>query len=201
MKNVKTDNSMNFGFARVSKNDQSLDRQLDALKLEQCDEIIIEKKSGRKQQTKLNELLSKMRTGDRLTVKSIDRLGRTAKELIGLLDHFKVKGIEFISIDERIDTTTIMGEAMFKIISILKEMEVSILSERTKDGLAAARARGRKGGRPKGSYNEQTANGVAHLYNIGKPVSEIMEAYNISRSTVYDHLRRKDVKFHSKKNV
>ena len=200
MNNVKSDNSMNFGFARVSKNDQSLDRQVDALNLEGCDEIVIEKKSGRKEQVKLDELLKKMRTGDRLTVKSVDRLGRTAKELIGLLDHFKIKGIEFVSIDERIDTTTIMGEAMFKIISILKEMEVNILRERTREGLAAARARGRKGGRPKGSYDEQTANGVAHLYNIGKPVSQIMKAYEISRSTVYDHLERQGIQLRSVKN-
>ena len=74
-----------------------------------------------------------------------------------------------------------------------------MLRERTKEGLTAAKARGRKGGRPKSSFDEQTANGVAHLYTIGKPVSQIMKAYGISRSTVYDHLVRQRIELRSSK--
>ncbi|UII29056.1 recombinase family protein [Fulvivirga maritima] len=185
---------MKFGFARVSKNDQSLDRQLDALKAEGCEEIVVEKLSGRKQQVKLDQLLSKLRRDDTLIVKSIDRLGRTSKELINLLDTLKIRNIDFVSLDERIDTNSIMGEALFKIIAILKQMELEILRERTKEGLKAARARGRTGGRPKGTYNKTKASAAAHRYQQGIPVAEILTDLKISRSTLYDYLRREGVK-------
>lgn len=185
---------MNHGFARVSKTDQSLDRQISALKLENCDKITIEKKSGRKQQTKLEYVIQDLRPGDRLTVKSIDRLGRTSKELIALLDTLKGKGIEFVSLDERIDTTSIMGEALFKIISILKEMEVSILRERTKEGIEAARARGMLGGRPKGTFNKTKASAAAHQYQKKVPIAQIVKDLGISKSTLYEYLRREGVK-------
>ncbi|MBN1180808.1 MAG: recombinase family protein [Bacteroidales bacterium] len=188
---------MNFGYARVSKKDQNLDLQIDALQRAGCEKIFEEKLSGRSiflpNQEKLFEQLRK---GDILIVNSIDRLGRTAKQLIDLFYDLKQKGVNFKSLTEGvIDTTTPMGEAVFQIMAILKGMEVSILIERTNQGLEAARARGRKGGRKPGSYNKVTAAAAATLYQKGDPVSDILTTLKISRATLYEYLRKEGVNY------
>lgn len=187
---------MIFGYARVSTKDQNLDLQTDALKEAGCEEVYSEKLSGRREKKpKLEELLTKLRKGDVVVVYSLDRLGRTSKELINLLSDFKEREIQFRSIHEGIfDTTSAMGEAVFKIIAILKAMEVQVLSERTIDGLTAARARGKKGGRPKGSYNKNKAAAAVTLYKRELPISEITNSLKISRSTLYQYLRNEGVK-------
>ena len=187
---------MIFGYARVSKQDQNPNMQLDALKKAGCDEIIWEKLSGRKaQKPKLDNLLTKLRKGDILVVYSIGRLGRTSRQLINLLFDLKESGVQFRSLKEGVfDTTSPMGEAIFQIVAILKGMEVEVLRERTRDGLEAARARGRKGGRPKGSYNKSKAAAAVSLYNKELPISEITDTLAISRSTLYDYLRKEGAK-------
>jgi DNA invertase Pin-like site-specific DNA recombinase len=184
---------MIFGYARVSTKDQSLERQIDSLNSDGCDEIFKEKISGRKKEKpELDNLISRLRKGDILIVDSMDRLGRTSKELINLLYYFKENGIQFKSLKEGIfDTTTPMGEAIFQIIAVLKAMEVEVLRERTLDGLKAARARGRKGGRKEGSYNKQRAITAAALYKQGISILEILKITEIkSKSTLYEYLRR-----------
>ncbi|MEP5364643.1 MAG: recombinase family protein [Reichenbachiella sp.] len=187
---------MVFGYARVSTKDQNLDLQIDALKEAGCEEVYSEKLSGRSlKKPKLDELLGKIRKGDVVIVYSLDRLGRTSKELINLLSEFKEKEIQFKSLREGIfDTTSAMGEAVFQIIAILKAMEVQVLSERTKDGLSAARARGKKGGRPKGSYDRNKAAAAVTLYKRELPISEITDSLKISRSTLYQYLRNEGIK-------
>ncbi len=131
-----------------------------------------------------------------LIVDSLDRLGRTSKELINLLHHFKENDIQFKSLKEGIfDTTSPMGEAVFQIIAILKAMEVEVLRERTKDGLTAARARGRNGGRKKGDYDKKKAATAALLYKDGKySIAEILDISGIkSKSTLYRFLRYEGV--------
>jgi DNA invertase Pin-like site-specific DNA recombinase len=188
---------MIFGYARVSTKDQLLERQIDSLKLAGCDEIYQEKVSGRKKEKpELDKLLSNLRKGDMLIVDSLDRLGRTAKELIRLLNFFKEQGIQFRSLKEGMfDTTSPMGEAVMQIIAILKAMEVEVIRERTMDGLKAARARGRNGGRKPGSYDKEKAKLAASLYEKGEiSVSEIMKAAQIrSKSTLYEYLRYEGV--------
>ena len=188
---------MVFGYARVSTKDQSLDRQIDSLKLAGCEEIFREKISGRKKEKpELEKLLSLLRKDDILVVDSLDRLGRTSKELINLLHGFKEKGIRFRSLKEGMfDTTTPMGEAILQIIAILKAMEVEVLRERTMDGLKAARARGRNGGRKPGSYNKEKAATAAALYAQRKhSVIDIMRMAGIrSKATLYEYLRREGV--------
>jgi DNA invertase Pin-like site-specific DNA recombinase len=187
---------MIFGYARVSTKDQPLDRQIDTLNLVGCEEIFSEKISGRsKDKKQLELLLSKLRKGDILIVDSLDRLGRTSKELISLLTHFDEAGIQFRSIKEGIfDTTSPMGKAVFQIIAILKAMEVDVLRERTMDGLKAARARGNKGGRKPGTFNKLKSAAAATLYKKGDPIAEIMKATGIkSKATLYEYLRREDV--------
>ncbi|WP_430816405.1 recombinase family protein [Carboxylicivirga sp. RSCT41] len=188
---------MKFGYARVSsKVHQTLDRQLDSLKAEGCDEIFQEKISGRsKDKPQLDLLLSKLRKGDVLIVDSLDRLSRTAKQLISLLADFEEKGIHLKSLKEGIfDTSSPMGRAVFQIVSILKTAEVEVLRERTLDGLKAARARGKNGGRPTGTYNKMKSAAAATLYKKGDSISNILEATGIkSKSTLYQYLRREGV--------
>lgn len=188
---------MIFGYARVSTTEQNLDLQIDALQKLGCEKIFQEKASGRKlDRPELEKLLTHLRSGDTLIVYSIDRLGRTVKQLIQLINDFKEQGINFKSITEgAFDTTTPMGEAVFQIMAILKGLEVSILRERTMKGLDAARARGRKGGRKPGSYNKVTAAAAATLYQKGDSISNILSTLGISRATLYEYLKKEGVKY------
>jgi DNA invertase Pin-like site-specific DNA recombinase len=186
---------MIFGYARVSTKEQNLNLQIDALKKAGSDKIFQEKVSGRSpQRPELIKLLEQIRPGDTLIVFSVDRLGRTTRELIILLNDFKEKGITFKSLSEGIfDTSSPMGEAIFQIIAILKTMEVNVLRERTIKGIEAARARGKKGGRPVGSYNKMKASAVVALYNQKNTINFIEDNLNISRSTIYQYLRNEGV--------
>jgi DNA invertase Pin-like site-specific DNA recombinase len=186
---------MIFGYARVSTKEQNLNLQVDALKKAGCEMIFREKVSGRSpNRPELVKLLEQIKPGDSLIVFSLDRLGRTTRELIILLNDFKEKGISFKSLSEGIfDTSSPMGEAIFQIIAILKTMEVSVLRERTIKGIEAARARGIKGGRPAGTYNKRKASEVVALYNQKNTINFIEDNLNISRSTIYQYLRKEGV--------
>jgi len=186
---------MIFGYARVSTKEQNLNLQTDALEKAGCEKIFQEKVSGRSpNRPELLKLLEQIRPGDTLIAFSVDRLGRTTRELIILLNDFKEKGIAFKSLTEGIfDTSSPMGEAIFQIIAILKAMEVNVLRERTIKGLEAARARGLKGGRPEGSYNKKKASAVVTLYKQKNTINFIEETQNISRSTIYRYLRKEGI--------
>ena len=188
---------MIFGYARVSTIEQNLDLQIDALQKINCEKIFQEKASGRKlDRPELENLLNQIRSGDTLIVYSIDRLGRTVKQLIQLINDFKEKGINFKSITEgAFDTTTPMGEAVFQIMAILKGLEVSIIRERTMKGLEAARARGRNGGRKLGSYNKVSAAAAVTLYQKGDTISSILTTLHISRATLYEYLKKEGVEY------
>jgi len=187
---------MIFGYARVSKREQNLTLQINALKNANCEEIYQEKISGRTlHRAEFDKLISKLRSGDTLIVFSLDRLGRTSKQLMDLLSSFKEKKINLKSLTEGVfDTTSPMGEAIFQIIAILKAMEVNVLRERTVKGLEAARIEGRIGGRPAGSYNKKKASAVVSLYNQKNTINFIEDNLNISRSTIYQYLRKEGVK-------
>ena len=186
---------MILGYARVSTREQNLNLQTDALKKAGCERIFQEKVSGRAtNRPELSKLLEQIRTGDTLIAFSVDRLGRTTRELVILLNDFKEKGIMFKSLTEGVfDTTSPMGEAIFQIIAILKAMEVNVLRERTIKGLEAARARGLNGGRPEGSYNKKKASAVVTLYKQKETINFIEETQSISRSTIYRYLRNEGV--------
>lgn len=182
---------MKIGYARVSTQDQSLDLQLDALNETGCGRIFQEKVSGMKDDRKqLNELLQFARTGDVLVVYKLDRLGRSTRKLLELVDMLEQRGIELISLRDSIDTTTAMGKAMFRMLAVLSEMERDLISERTRAGLASARLRGRSGGRPK--KNQKTVDQAVKLYE-GKQhtVAEITELTGVSKTTLYRELNKK----------
>lgn len=182
---------MLIGYARVSTQDQNLNLQLDDLKKAGCDRIFQEKASSAKERPQLLKLLDTMRGGDTIIVWKLDRLGRSLKELITLINDFQEKGIGFRSLNDAIDTTTAQGRLVFNIFASLAEFERDLIRERTRAGLSAARARGRLGGKPKGLSKEaqSKAEAARTLFDKQeKTVDEIGKLLGISRATVYRYL-------------
>ena len=141
---------MKIGYCRVSSNDQTLNLQKDALKKAGCEKIFSDTVSGAKESRPgLAQCLDQLRKGDTLVVWRLDRLGRSLKHLLTLVEDFSTRGIGFVSLTEAIDTTTSGGKLVFSIFGAIAEFERQIIRERTNAGLAAARGRGRKGGRKK----------------------------------------------------
>lgn len=181
---------MLIGYARISTHDQNLDLQRDALEKAGCEKIIADQVTGsvaeRPGLTKIKELLRK---GDTLVVWRLDRLGRSLKDLIEWVNHLEEEGIGFRSLQEVIDTTTSNGKLTFHIFGALAEFERNLIRERTQAGLAAARARGRKGGRPK-ALNADKRQLVVDLYKEKKlSVKKICEMMGISKPTLYGYVR------------
>lgn len=198
---------MKIGYARVSTQEQSLDLQLDALKKAGCkaQNIYQEQISGAKsERPKLNELLEKIREDDILMVWKLDRLGRSIKDLIKIISRVQEKGAQFQSLNDSINTATPAGKLTFHLFAALAEFETDIIRERTKAGLEAARARGRKGGRPKGLSQKakHTAMIAERLYKEGElSTKEICNQLSISKMTLYSYLRHQGVEIatHRKK--
>ncbi|KPA11144.1 Resolvase domain-containing protein [Candidatus Magnetomorum sp. HK-1] len=188
---------MKIGYARVSTKDQSFDMQVDALEKAGAEKIYTEVITGaRTESPVLNEILRNIRKKDILIIWKLDRLGRSLKHLIELVNEFIDKGVDIKSINDPIDTTSPQGRLSFNIFASLAEFERDIIRERTQAGLSSARARGRKGGRPKGlpKKAEPTACAAETLYREGKlSVQEIANKLNISKSTLYSYLRHRDV--------
>ena len=177
-----------YGYARVSTTKQILDRQLDMLSKYGVDTIYSEKMTGtRKDRPELQKMLTDIDKGDTVVVESLSRLGRSTKNLIELMELFNDKGVNLVSLKENIDTTTPTGKLLFTLISAISQFERDCLAERTKEGLAAARARGRKGGRPK--KLSSTIEKAIKLYNTKEySIAEINELTGVSRSTLYRYI-------------
>jgi DNA invertase Pin-like site-specific DNA recombinase len=183
---------MNIGYARVSTADQTMNLQLDALKKAECKKIFTDTASGAKAERKgLEEALNFLREGDTLVVWRLDRLGRSLKDLIDRLTQLASRNIGFKSLTENIDTTTSGGKLIFHIFGALAEFERDIIRERTNAGLTAARARGKKGGRPKSPLSEEKRLQLAkQMYdNRDMPVEEIWKSLHIPRATFYKYVR------------
>lgn len=188
---------MKIGYARVSTKEQNLDRQIDALQACGCEKIFSDQISGaKKDRPELNMMKAQLREGDVVVIDKLDRLGRSLKDLISIVSDFESKGISFVSLKDHMDTTTPSGKLIFHIFASLAEFERSLISERTKAGLAAAKARGRLGGRRPGLSDEakKTAMAAETLYKAGDhSVSEMCEQLGISRPTLYNYLRHRKV--------
>ena len=129
-------------------------------------------------------MLSKLEDGDTIVIESLSRLGRSVKNLAELMEFFNSRNVRLVSMKETIDTTSPTGRLLFTILSSLAQFERDVLVERTKEGLSAARARGRVGGRPK--LNELTVNKAVALYNTKQySLKEIAELTGVSKSTLY----------------
>ncbi len=185
--------SRSIGYARVSKNEQNLNLQTDALESAGCDRdlVFIDKISGAKSKRPgLNACLNELRQGDVLVVWRLDRLGRSITHLITMVEDLKKKGIGFRSIsDGVINTTSPSGELVFNIFSALAQFERRLIQERTKAGLDAARARGRKGGRKPIAADDPKILMAKAMHNDKRmKISDICNTLKISRTTFYRYL-------------
>ena len=181
--------TMLIGYARVSMQDQNPDLQTDALKQAGCRKIFVDKMTGAaSNRPELNNALSHLRQGDVLTVWRLDRLGRSLKHLIEIVGKLEKKKIGFKSLQESIDTTTTPGRLIFHIFGALAEFERNLIKERTCAGIAAARARGKRGGRPKalGPKKKELA---LKLYGDGvHSVADICSIMRICKQTLYNYI-------------
>lgn len=179
-----------FGYARVSTEQQSLDRQLDMLEKYGVDKIYNEKMTGTKRnRPELDKLMERLTEGDTVVVESLSRLGRSTKDLIWLMETFNSRGVNLVSLKESIDTTSSTGKLLFTLMSALAQFERDVIADRTREGLASARARGRKGGRP--AANSEMIRKAMKLYNSRDySVKEITELTGVRRSTLYKHLQK-----------
>lgn len=178
-----------IGYARISTEDQNLDLQRDALNRAGCTRIYEDRKSGAKaERAGLTLALEVVRAGDQLVVWRLDRLGRSLSDLIELIRALDARGVELGSLTEGIDTSTINGKFTFHLFAALAEFERALIRERTQAGLAAARARGRKGGRPKALDAEKRRHAVALYRGKQHTIAEICRLMRISKPTLYNYL-------------
>jgi len=181
---------MRVGYARISTTEQNLDLQTDALHAAGCEHLFTDTISGtRVDRPGLAAALGECRTGDTLVVWKLDRLGRSLPHLVETVRALGVRGVGFKSLQENIDTTTSGGKLIFHIFASLAEFERDLIRERTTAGLAAARARGRKGGRPKGVDQKKQKAALALKRDPRHSIREICEIVGISRNTYYKYTR------------
>lgn len=177
-----------FGYARVSTEQQNLDRQLDALKKYGVDVIYNEKMTGTKRnRPELAKMLDRMTEGDTVVIESLSRLGRSTKDLIELTELFEEKGVHLVSLKEQINTSTSTGKLLFTLMSAIAQFERDVIADRTREGLRSARARGRIGDRPKA--NPDKVKKAVKLYNTRQySIKEIEEMTGVKKSTLYRNL-------------
>ncbi|OBA66270.1 DNA invertase [Nocardia sp. 852002-20019_SCH5090214] len=177
------------GYARVSTKGQNLDRQIHALQDAGCQKVFSDKKSGKNvEREELSRCLDYMRPGDTLVVPSLDRLGRSLQDLIAIVTGLRKRGIGFRSLHEALDTTTPGGRLVFHVFAALAEFIRELIVDGTNEGLAAARARGQRLGRPPAMNAEQIRQARAMLTRPDESVASIARLIGVSRSTLYKYL-------------
>ena len=185
---------MRVGYARVSTQEQMLDSQTDAVGQAGCELVFTDKVSGVKvHKPEFERMMSYLRTGDTIVIWKLDRLGRSTRDLIELVEALSQRGIHLVSLNDPIDTTSPGGLLVFQIFCALAEHERNVIVQRTRAGLESARARGRNGGRPEGltAKYQKIAPAVKNLYESGsQSTTQIMSYFGIgSRRTFYKVLR------------
>ncbi|HNI00032.1 MAG TPA: recombinase family protein [Rhodocyclaceae bacterium] len=182
---------MRVGYARVSTQDQKPELQLDALSAAGCEQVFHEKVSGKDQQRpELDTCLKVLRKGDTLVVWRLDRLGRSLKDLVEIVHRLEDRGVGFQSLTESIDTTNAGGKLVFHVFAALAEFERNLIRERTVAGLAAARARGRKGGRKAKLAKGDVRKAAAMLRDPMMTKTEVARHFGVSRVTLNAALER-----------
>lgn len=176
---------MKIGYARVSTQDQNLDRQMDNLRAAGCERIFNEKMTGTKSdRPELKTMLLTLRSGDILVIDSFSRLSRSTKDLLQLVDQLTAMGVHLVSLKENLDTTTATGKLMLTMLSALSQFERDLIAERTIDGLKAARARGRCGGRPRLGSDKDRQQALA-MYDANVMTNaEIASKFGVSMRTL-----------------
>lgn len=182
---------MIIGYARVSTNDQNPELQVDALEKAGAEQVFQEKFTGTlRERPELSQCLRMLRTGDVLVVWKLDRLARSLKDLVEIVQDLQDRGIGFKSLTESIDTTNPGGRLVFYIFGALAEFERDLIRERTMAGLQAARARGRKGGRKPAMSEDDVKKAEAMLLDPKITKTEIAEHFGVARTTLNASLAR-----------
>ncbi|WP_322995440.1 recombinase family protein [Castellaniella sp.] len=178
-----------IGYARVSTDDQNLELQRDALTQAGCSLIYAEAASGKSaERPELEQCLKALRPGDTLAVWRLDRLGRSLPDLVQIVADLEKRGIGLTSLTEKIETGSAAGKLVFHLFAALAEFERTLIRERTHAGLAAARARGRFGGRKRKLDDKQIREIKALLRDPDIKVSDVARRYGVSRATLYKHV-------------
>ena len=173
-----------LGYARVSTADQDVAAQEDRLHQAGAIRVFVDVISGRQfERPGLSELIDHARAGDSLCVTRLDRLGRSLKELLETVENLKSHDIHLVSLEERIDTTSAAGELVFHVFGAIAHFERRLISERTRDGIAAARKRGRRPGRP--ALDQETISATQTLVEAGLTAGQAAKQLGIGRATVY----------------
>lgn len=179
-----------LGYARISTNDQNPDLQLDALEQAGCLKVFVDRATGTNdQRPELQRLLDQLRPGDTLVVWRLDRLGRNLKHLIETVTSLEERKVSFHSLTEGIDTNSPGGRLLFHLLGAIAQFERDLISERTRAGLAAARARGRKGGRPTVLTPAKITVARAMYASKRHTLAEIASTLGVSRATIYRSLK------------
>lgn len=188
---------MRIGYGRVSTRDQNPDAQEDALREAGCDRIFVDKASGKlASRPELDRALMVAREGDQFVITKLDRLGRSLKNLIELVDRLKEQKVALVILDQGIDTSTNMGRMFFQILGAVAEFEHGLMIERTREGLEAARARGRVGGRKQALKPRQVKLAQEMYDELGDDgkrkhtVQDIADELGVARTTIYRYLER-----------
>ncbi|WP_051790757.1 recombinase family protein [Streptomyces sp. NRRL S-1022] len=177
------------GYARVSTKGQLLDRQIAALEAAHCARVFADKKSGKNaEREELWKCLDYLRPGDTLVVPSLDRLGRSIQDLIAIVSGLRKRGIGFQSLHESLDTTTPGGRLVFHVFAALAEFIRELIVQGTHEGLAAARARGERIGRPPAMTEEQVRHARALLTDPENSITSIAKLLGVSRTTIYKYV-------------
>lgn len=175
-----------IGYARVSTDDQNLDAQLDALKTAGCEKIFQDKASGKlAKRPGLDKALEYLRPGDVLVITKLDRLGRSLPNLMDISSALRARGIDLMMITEGIDTSTVGGRLYFNIVASISEFQRELIVENTKEGLEAARARGRKGGRKPVMTAEKIAVARQMYDSKQHTMDAIAKTLGVSRASIY----------------
>ncbi|MEN2662928.1 recombinase family protein [Lacticaseibacillus paracasei] len=185
---------MIIGYARVSKDDQNLNRQIDQLMAYGAEKIIQEKFTGTRQRRPgITQLLQTIRAHDVVVVESISRLGRNTLDILNLIQLLHQKQIKFVSLKEQMDTETPTGRAMLQMMSVIAELERNLLADRVKEGIAASRRRGVTVGRPR--IAQEKLDIAIRMYQSGDySVKEILPTNQISSGTFYREVNRLKLK-------
>lgn len=183
---------MKIGYARVSTGLQNLDLQEDRLNQYGCEKIFSDYMSGSKSKRPgLDKAIEFARSGDKIVVWRLDRLGRNMEDLITLVNELNNRGVSFHSLEENItmDKSSSTGQLLFHLFAAFAEFERNLILERSSAGRIAARARGRYGGRPE-KLNKQDLKLLKTLYDNGTPIKTIAEQWKVSRTTIYRYLNK-----------
>ncbi|MGD6896100.1 recombinase family protein [Bacillus infantis] len=182
-----------IAYARVSTDQQLLDRQLEALDKYGYDALIKEKFTGTKRDREgLNDLMDRVQNGDTVVVESISRLGRKTLDILSIVEELDNRGVTFVSLKENMDTSTSTGKAMFQMMCVIAELERNMIAERVKEGLQSAKNRGKKLGRPKMDTDKVSV--ALRMYDSGEyTVKEIVKQVGISQGKLYKEINKRKI--------